>query len=443
MQLKDSNGNNLTASGGSVLLNTTLGTIGTVTDRQDGTYTATLTAATTAGTAIITATLNDAAFAGTATVEMTSVVAEVFDEYRSEVRQIILAEAERALHSTLNVNQRMVRDARERFIASQGQTAHCSQLIDDHPDITLAELEGCDNGEVTRNDVPFDVTGTAGFINGVLSTTGSFFEQRGNVAGTKRRLFFGEFDIQHDLTTGSSTATLTARLAWEHTVSERAMIGYFIGGEFAQSDIRSITFAGDNRRYGATIGGYAVYQLRENLYADGFVTLGMGRNDLDMANGVLSLKGSYTTRTATIGGSLNGVVDYGHFELRPELSVSYGKTWIGTVGFTGWAYGLVDDMLSLNVGSISLARIMVRPEFRIPLDEGRRVSGGSVVTFAPRAVCEISRGLLSRTTCGVGAELGLKARSADGRTNVDAGFSVDRVGKSTQTSVRLNVQYRF
>ena len=44
VQAKDANGNNLTASGGAVTLHPTLGTIGTVTNNNNGTYTATLTA---------------------------------------------------------------------------------------------------------------------------------------------------------------------------------------------------------------------------------------------------------------------------------------------------------------------------------------------------------------------------------------------------------------
>lgn len=40
-------------------------------------------------------------------------------------------------------------------------------------------------------------------------------QQTGDYEGTQRRLFFGDFDVQHDSDTGSSTATLTARVAWE------------------------------------------------------------------------------------------------------------------------------------------------------------------------------------------------------------------------------------
>ena len=232
-------------------------------------------------------------------------------------------------------------------------------------------------------------------------------------------------------------------MAWEHTVSDRTMLGYFIGGELAQSDIRSTTFAGDNQRYGATIGGYAVHQLHDNLYADGFATFGVGRNNLDMANDVLELDSSYTTRTATIGGSLSGIVEYERFELRPELSVSYGKTWIGTVGFTGRAYGLVDDNLSLDAGSVSLGQVMFRPEFRIPLDDGQQASSSSVVTFAPRLICEQVKTVGTSEDCGGGAEFGFKTTSQDGKSRFVARIKADRIASSTRTGLELSLEHRF
>ena len=68
VQLKDPNGNNLTASGGVVVLSPTLGTLGSVSDNSNGTYTATLTSATTAGTSTVSGTLGGSALTGTATV---------------------------------------------------------------------------------------------------------------------------------------------------------------------------------------------------------------------------------------------------------------------------------------------------------------------------------------------------------------------------------------
>lgn len=72
VQLKDADGNNMTASGGVVTLTTTAGTLSPVTDHQDGTYTATLTAPTTTGSATISAMLAGTTLANTASVSFTT-----------------------------------------------------------------------------------------------------------------------------------------------------------------------------------------------------------------------------------------------------------------------------------------------------------------------------------------------------------------------------------
>jgi len=68
VRLKDAFGNSLSGSGGTVALSATTGSLSPVTDHSDGTYTATLTSSTTAGTASITGTVNGSALAGSATV---------------------------------------------------------------------------------------------------------------------------------------------------------------------------------------------------------------------------------------------------------------------------------------------------------------------------------------------------------------------------------------
>ncbi len=71
VQLRDANNNDLTASGGRVRLATDLGALGAVRDNNDGTYTATLTSATTAGTATVSGTLDGTALTDTAQVVFT------------------------------------------------------------------------------------------------------------------------------------------------------------------------------------------------------------------------------------------------------------------------------------------------------------------------------------------------------------------------------------
>jgi hypothetical protein len=325
----------------------------------------------------------------------------------------------------------MVRDARERFIRQRTDIVGCE-----------SGSPGCSEEVARQEYVPFDIDGQFSVNGTTLSTSGSFYGQSGSLDGQTHRLVFGDFDIQHDGETGSSTATLTGRIAWERLVSDRTMFGYFVGGEFAQSNI-SGAFEGDNRRLGLTLGGYAVHELRENLFADGFLSFGAGRNNLTMANDVLDLESDYTTRTLTFGASLSGVIDRSHYQFLPELAFSYGRTWIGDVGFTGRAYGLVDDTLSLDAGSVSLADITFRPEFRFSLDGLPVVDSLSVFSFAPRLVCQEVRTDTVTQACGGGAEVGISGNSEDGLTTYDARIIADQIGNRTGTSFQLGFERRF
>ncbi|NEW08995.1 hypothetical protein GK047_23665 [Paenibacillus sp. SYP-B3998] len=69
VKLKDAQGNALTSGGAAVAIASTLGTVGPVTDNQNGTYTATLTAPTTVGAATISASVGGSAITATATVQ--------------------------------------------------------------------------------------------------------------------------------------------------------------------------------------------------------------------------------------------------------------------------------------------------------------------------------------------------------------------------------------
>lgn len=72
IQLKDASGNNLTTSGGTVTVNTTAGTVGTVIDNNNGTYTVILTSAAAPASATISYAINGTAASNTASVNFTS-----------------------------------------------------------------------------------------------------------------------------------------------------------------------------------------------------------------------------------------------------------------------------------------------------------------------------------------------------------------------------------
>lgn len=382
----------------------------------------------------------------TITVEAPSPTpATAFAEYEEEIRATLEDDARRNLASAMSANQRLIRGALGRMIETQQALSGCSlneAQNDSHVGAGLEASECSTNLMATRNYVPFDIDGSFNLSGTTVSTRGSFFEQTGNYDGTQRRLFFGDFDVQHDGDTGSTTATLTGRMAWEQMVSDRTMLGYFIGGELAYSNIDG-AFEGDQDRIGATIGAYAVHQLAEQVYLDGFLTVGAGRNNLEMANDVLALESDYTTRTATIGAALSGVYDYSSYEFRPELAFTYGRTWIGNVAFTGRAYGLVDDTLSLDAGDVSIGTLILRPEVVWGLDADTLAESHTRFSFAPRLICESVDAGAVREDCGGGVELGLSSVSEDGLSEFTARVLADRIGNSNRSSFAINLEHRF
>ncbi len=79
VQVKDANGNNVTLGGDQVVFDTTAGTVTEAVDRDNGTYTATLTSSEDEGTATISATVNGSAIANTVQVAFVTVQAQPED----------------------------------------------------------------------------------------------------------------------------------------------------------------------------------------------------------------------------------------------------------------------------------------------------------------------------------------------------------------------------
>jgi hypothetical protein len=195
-----------------------------------------------------------------------------FGLHEAEIRNTITGLGLAGINSTIASNERMMHSAREHLLRTQA-------------------------GQI--RDVPFRIDPNLTQMETTLSSSGTFYGQWGGENG--QRLVFGDFVLRHDEQTGTTTATLTGRAAWEWMVSGRTLLGAFVGGEFAQSDLIAPR-DGAHRRFGLTVGGYSVHEIWDGLFADGFVTLGAGQNNLAMAIGELDLDGDYTTRTLTFGG---------------------------------------------------------------------------------------------------------------------------------------------
>ncbi len=349
--------------------------------------------------------------------------AQEFEEHREEIRDIVKNEAYTQLNARVQANTRMVRQARNRFILGKSQ------------------LDDPGGGLASRNNLDFDVDGGLEFVDRAFNTRGVFSQQRGNFEGSYRRILFGDFDLSRD-ENGTVSAYLSGKIAWEQMINDRTMLGYNIGLDLGRSDIEG-SFSGSQDSIGVSIGGYFVSQLAERVYADGFISFGVGRNNLELDNGTLALSSDYDSYTTTVGAALTGVYEMSGYELWPELSFTYGYTDIGVIGLTGTAFGLTDSSLTLDAGYVALGTLSFAPEFIIPMDGRSALESNRMLSFKPNLTCEMVKSGTSTSDCGGGLAVGLYAVSRDGRALLDAKVRVDRIGDITRTGLELSFDYAF
>ena len=348
--------------------------------------------------------------------------ASAFEENEEEILAVVTAEAVRGVRSTVSSNVGMISAARGRFISGRQQAGTYSRMI-------------------SFAAIPLDITGSAELSNGRFSTQGTFFDKTDNAEGGPTRLFFGDFDIQRD-TDGSVSAQLNGKLAGERQISTIAMYGYYLGAELGRATLEG-AFAGEQDSFGASVGAYFVTEIHPNLYVDSFASLGFERNTLELDNGILNVASDYKTTTRTVGATLTGVIERNGYEFWPQLQLTYGQTHIGMMNFVGKAYNLVDDKLSMDAGSVSMANGTFTAKFKTPLD-GRAVSDShTLFTFAPRVTCERIMATDTTNDCDGGAEIGIVSRSSDGLSHLSINIRSDRVGTTTSTGLGLNFEHAF
>ena len=347
-----------------------------------------------------------------------------FEAKKEDIKTEIVSDVKANLQNVLSANVNLVKQAKVRFIASQSNTADAMNF-----------LPG-------RNSVPLNYDASLSADSARITSRGNFFAQQGSYDGKSRQVVFGDFSVVGEKD-GSVTGTLSSRIARERHISDQTMMGYFLGVEISHTDIYS-SFSGKNRGYGLIMGGYFVNELTDNVFVDGFVSVGTGNNLLEMSNDEMSLEGIYQTRSGSIGGALTGVYDMGTYEFWPELSFAVGKTKTLKANFTGTAYGLVDDSLTLDIGDTTIAKLTVRPEMRRDLEDEYMSSGyTSQLTMAPRLICEWVTTDRRTQDCGSGAEVGLLRRSYDGLSQFTGTISRDYVGSSGRTGLEFKFERRF
>ena len=291
-------------------------------------------------------------------------------------------------------------------------------------------------------NVPFDIDGSTSISTSSANIGGSFFGQLGNFDGTYRRMTSGDFNIQRDAE-GNTTGALSGRIAWEY-LSDNSMLGWFVGAEYAQSDFAG-TFTGEQNSFGASIGGYFVSEVQDQLFLDGHLTFRQSEHELQLSNGTLDLESVYHSSTILTGLTLTGVSAINDdAEVSPTLSFNAARTDLGTIGFTGVAYGLTDSTLSMDGGAVSYADISFAPKYRVAMDGQSLPSSLLVATVAPRAMCEYVE-LTGSTTrsCGSGLSLGLLGTAANGNGSLEFEMALDKVGGQLRHSIGLNASLQY
>ena len=361
------------------------------------------------------------------------------DAEREEIRDIIVQQEVRNLRTQLAANQRVVRDARDRHIASQRCRA-LEERDDENGQVDL-ELEAeCRSDQVSRNNTPLSFNGSLQATQDSSNIVGAFFGQTGSYDGERRRLIYGDFDLtRHD--DGDVTASFDGRVAWERLVADDVLLGYYVGANASHTNIEG-NFSGTHIGYGLSTGAYFIDQLDENLFWDGFIAVGLGRNDLDLGNGTIDVGSDYDTRSFQLGLAVSGIKEYDNFELRPELSIAYGYSDIGDVDLSvSTATSSLGDIIS--AGNVSLRTISFTPEFILPLDATSEMFDESEFRIVPILTCEYIDAITSSSDCGGGLELEWSASSNDGLREFSARLGREVIGQTTRDSFGLQFQSEF
>jgi adhesin/invasin len=271
--VRDANGNPVGSGGGVVLLQSTLGNVGAVTDHADGTYTATLRAGTVAGVAVITGTLNGVAITDNASVTLRPLGANPTTTTITADSAALDADGE----STTRVTVRVLDENSNPIGASAGT-------------VLLTTSLGNLTQPVDHQDGTYTATLTAGTSVGTAIVSGTL---NGGVIGDSAFVTFRPLPPQATTTTitadsaaldadGQSTSLVTVRVLDEH-----------------------------GNPVGASAGEVTL------VTSLGMLTLPV----FDHGNGTYSstLTAGTTTGTARITGTLNGAVigDTAFVELRP------------------------------------------------------------------------------------------------------------------------------
>ena len=369
VQLKDNVGNNITASGGTVVVTTTAGTISAVTDNANGTYTATLTS-TTVGTATLGFTINGTAATGSATVTFIAVPDLVKSTISTSSTQI---EADGSTTATITVH---LKDAANQNITTSGGTVIVTTDLG-----SISTVTNNNNGTYTATLNSSTTVGTAtlGFsINGTLATGTTTVNFIVPADRANSSISTSSTQIEAD---GTTTATITVQLK--------------------DAANQNITTSGRTVVVNTTLGTISSVTYNTN----GTYTA--------------TLTSSATVGTATVGFSINGA---------PATAST-------SVAFTALPVAIASSSITASLLSIlanGVATTTIRVQLKDRIGNNINASGGTVVVTT-------TSGTISSVTNNNDGTYTATLTSSTSIGTATLGFSINGTTATGTTTVNFTV----
>ncbi|MGC5169034.1 invasin domain 3-containing protein [Microbacterium sp. DT81.1] len=354
--LLDANGNPTGTGGDTVLITTTAGSIGATTDNNDGTYTATLTAPTAAGSATVGFVLNAVAGTDTATVDFVAGAADAATSTIAAAPASVPADGTST--STVTVT---LFDANDNPLATGGDdvqistTAGTIGAITDNGDgtytsaLTSPTTAGTATVGFTVNSVDAGATTAVTFVAGAADATASAISASPTSitanGSSASQLTVTLFDTNgNPLTTGGDTVTVSAGLGTVGTVTDNgngtytaaltsapttgtATVSFTVNGA-PGTDTATVAFVAG----AADAGTSTIEAVPASIPADGISQSVVTVTLLDDGGNPITTGGDDVVVTATAG-TIGATVDNGDGTYTATLT-SPTTTGSATVGFT-------------------------------------------------------------------------------------------------------------
>ena len=111
--------------------------------------------------------------------------------------------------------------------------------------------------------------------------------------------------------------------------------------------------------------------------------------------------------------------------------------------FTGKAYGLVDNSLSIDKTSVSSTSTSLTAHFKVPLDDNSVSDSYSTISISPRIKYEQTRAVKNSTDIGGGVMVDLMDKNQDKTAQFNVKITLDRIGSTTSAGGQIKYEKRF